>query len=88
MLTSLHENVIDGDKEKPVCVIDYNSNMGGVDRVDMLLSSIESVRKTIKWYKKVFFSSFGLVNFELPLSVQGENRRNPTIVDVSEKTGT
>ncbi|KAJ8946215.1 hypothetical protein NQ318_013026 [Aromia moschata] len=48
MLTSFHDTVMDGDKEKPVCVIDYNSNMGGVDRVDMLLSSIESVRKTMK----------------------------------------
>ncbi|KAJ8949848.1 hypothetical protein NQ314_008105 [Rhamnusium bicolor] len=29
--------------------------MGGVDKVDMLLSSTECVRKTVKWYKKVFF---------------------------------
>lgn len=29
--------------------------MGAVDKTDMLLSVAESVRKTIKWYKKVFF---------------------------------
>lgn len=40
---------------KPKCIIDYNANMGAVDRTDMLQSSIESVRKSIKWYKKVFF---------------------------------
>jgi hypothetical protein len=29
--------------------------MGAVDRGDMMLSSVECVRKTIKWYKKLFF---------------------------------
>lgn len=42
-------------KYKPKCVLDYNDHMGAVDRTDMLQSSIESVRKTVKWYKKVFF---------------------------------
>ncbi|KAJ8968637.1 hypothetical protein NQ314_002197 [Rhamnusium bicolor] len=40
---------------KPSCIIDYNENMGAVDKTDMLLSSVESVRKTVKWYKKLFF---------------------------------
>jgi hypothetical protein len=29
--------------------------MGAVDRSDMMISSIESVRKSFKWYKKFFF---------------------------------
>jgi hypothetical protein len=29
--------------------------MAAVDKTDMLQSSIESIRKTVKWYKKVFF---------------------------------
>lgn len=40
---------------KPIVILNHNKNMGGVDLTDMLLSSTESVRKTIKWYKKVFF---------------------------------
>lgn len=40
-------------KRKPSCVQDYNCNMGAVDRVDMILSTINSVRKTVKWYKKL-----------------------------------
>ncbi|XP_050316027.1 piggyBac transposable element-derived protein 4-like [Anthonomus grandis grandis] len=40
---------------KPVCVLNYIENMGAVDRSDMLLSSVECVRKTVKWYKKLFF---------------------------------
>ncbi|CAG5133117.1 unnamed protein product [Candidula unifasciata] len=39
---------------KPKSVVDYNKCMGSVDRTDMLLSSIESIRKTVKWYKKLF----------------------------------
>lgn len=42
-------------KKKPSCIVDYNSNMGAVDRVDMILSTLNSLRKTIKWYKKLFF---------------------------------
>lgn len=40
---------------KPQCVVDYNANMGAVDHSDMLLSSVASVRKSVKWYKKFFF---------------------------------
>lgn len=64
MLTTLHSNNMkDSGKKtkqnvsilKPECVLDYNCNMGAVDRTDMLLSTTESVRKSIKWYKKLFF---------------------------------
>lgn len=33
------------NKKKPSCVADYNSNIGTVDRVDMILSTLKSVRK-------------------------------------------
>lgn len=39
---------------KPTCVVDYNKNMGGVDMVDQQLHMVQTVRKTYKWYKKVF----------------------------------
>jgi hypothetical protein len=38
---------------KPDCVIDYKY-IGAVDRSDMI-SSVECVRKSFKWYKKFFF---------------------------------
>lgn len=41
--------------KKPLSVLKYNENMGAIDKTDMLLSSIECVRKTVKWYKKLFF---------------------------------
>ena len=40
---------------KPECVVDYNENMGSVDKVDMQISFVASARKSIKWYKKFFF---------------------------------
>ncbi|KAL6419035.1 hypothetical protein ACFW04_014103 [Cataglyphis niger] len=46
-------------KKKPSCIVDYNSNMGAVDRVDMILSTLNSLRKTIKWYKKIIFPLLG-----------------------------
>lgn len=64
MLSTLHSNDMkstgkktkeDVPIEKPNCIVDYNANMGAVDRTDMLLSTTESVRKSIKWYKKLFF---------------------------------
>lgn len=40
---------------KPECVLDYNQNMRLVDKSDAMISSIECARKTLKWYKKLFF---------------------------------
>lgn len=42
------------DKQKPSCILNYNENMGTIGKTNMLLNSTESVRKTIKWYKKVY----------------------------------
>ena len=49
---------------KTKCVSNYNHYMGAVDKTDMMLSSIELVRKSIKWYKKFFFHmvDLGLLN--------------------------
>ncbi|KAJ8945520.1 hypothetical protein NQ314_009195, partial [Rhamnusium bicolor] len=40
--------------KKPLCVVKYNKRMGAADKSDMMISSIECVRKSMKWYKKVF----------------------------------
>ena len=38
---------------KPSMVKSYNTHMGGVDRTDQQLHSIQALRKTYKWYKKL-----------------------------------
>jgi hypothetical protein len=42
-------------KSIPKCISDYNLNVGTVDKVDMQLSFFECPRKSLKWYKKIFF---------------------------------
>ena len=43
------------ETQKPVCVIDYNHNMGGVDLKDQLLHMYLVERKKMtKWYMKLF----------------------------------
>lgn len=43
------------DQKKPTCVQDYNRFMGGVYNIDMVISTIECIRKSYKWYKKFVF---------------------------------
>ncbi|CAK9803074.1 PiggyBac transposable element-derived protein 4 [Anthophora quadrimaculata] len=40
---------------KPDCGIDYTQNMRMIDKCDMQLAIVECVRKSVKWYKKLFF---------------------------------
>lgn len=40
---------------KPSSVLVYNSKMGGVDSVDQIIKPYESIRKSYKWYQKVYF---------------------------------
>ena len=40
---------------KPQVVVDYNTGMKGVDLSDQLAKSYPSSRKSLKWYKKIFF---------------------------------
>ena len=63
MLSTMHSSSMEdtgkNDKsgnpiEKPSCVMDYNRGKCGVDLSDQLASSHRSVRKSIKWYKKIF----------------------------------
>lgn len=35
---------------KPVCVLDYNNSIGAVDKVDMVISTVNSTRKSLKYY--------------------------------------
>lgn len=62
-LTTLHSDIMrptgkqdrhTKQVQKPHCVIDYSKNMGVVDRTDMMITSIECVWKSLKWYRKFF----------------------------------
>ena len=40
--------------QKPTCIISYNHNISGVDMMDQQLEGIDALRKSYKWYKKLF----------------------------------
>lgn len=46
------------DIEKPDIILDYNQNKTGVDRADQMYSYYPFQRKTLKWWKKLFFHLF------------------------------
>ena len=50
----------DIDVQKPEAVLDYNKHMGAVDRSDQMLQYQAFRRRTLKWWKKVFFHLFNL----------------------------
>jgi hypothetical protein len=63
VLSTVHSNTVratnkrdkDGQPvKKPKCVIDYNQHMGGVDKIDQQLHQLLTMRKSYKWYKKIF----------------------------------
>jgi hypothetical protein len=68
-LTTAHEDVLveaalsrgTHRKIKPAAVLPYNKYKTGVDRSDQMLSYYSFERKTIKWWKKLFFYLFDLV---------------------------
>ena len=49
---------------KPTAIIDYVKKMGGVDVSDQIIQYYTILRKTVKWWKKMFFHllSLALVN--------------------------
>ena len=53
---------------KPKAIHDYNQNMGGVDKNDAMIGNYSCIRKTYKWYTKVFFIISWRRVFSMPLS--------------------
>lgn len=41
--------------QRPRCIVDYDKYMGAVDRCDQMISYPAFKRRTLKWWKKVFF---------------------------------
>ncbi|XP_060553598.1 piggyBac transposable element-derived protein 4-like [Ruditapes philippinarum] len=70
MISSIHEasmsvlNKVDQKTNnlvmKPTCVVDYCRLMGGVDLSDQIHQYYSCLRKTSKWYKKLFFHLLNL----------------------------
>ena len=67
-------------KSKPIAVQEYNDYMSGVDKSDQLLRYYSMNRKTVKWWKKLFFHllQLSLVNAQKLYNIHRENQNlNP-----------
>ena len=47
---NLHKEIM-----KPVCVLDYTKHMGATDRSDQYCATYSFIRKSLKWWTKLFF---------------------------------
>ena len=58
MLSTAHTSKMTQQKNrkttKPKMIVEYNKHMGAVNKCDMQLSFTETIRKCMKWYKKLF----------------------------------
>lgn len=67
MLTTVHNHeMVEVAKprstvQKPKAVVDYNKQMGPVDRSDMMISFNDSTRKMTKWYRKLFLHIMDII---------------------------
>jgi hypothetical protein len=47
--------------KKPISVIKFNEHMSGIDRQDQMTSYYPFERKTIRWYKKNWYTLYTFV---------------------------
>ena len=66
---------------KPSMVKDYNSHMGGVDKVDQQLHGLHTLRKSYKWYKKLAFHLISQVALNAHKVYQMETGSTDTFLD-------
>lgn len=93
MLTTLHTNsMVDTGKrdhrtgasiKKPACVLEYTQKMRLVDKADMLISNIQCVRKSLKWYKKLFFHLLDMAILNSYYMYLVKTGRKPPLLDFS-----
>ena len=93
MITSIHENkVITTDKrdhrtgeqiQKPAAVQDYTMKMRIVDKADMLISCVECLRKSVKWYKKLFFHIVDMARLNAYYMYLVKTGNRPPLLDFS-----
>ena len=59
------------DVDRPKMITDYNENMGGVDLMDQLLVYYAIGRKSIKWYKRIYWRivDIAIVNAQILHSI-------------------
>ncbi|CAK9813141.1 PiggyBac transposable element-derived protein 4 [Anthophora plagiata] len=71
--------------QKPVCVLDYNNSMGTVDKADMVISTVNSTRKSLKWHRKFFFHLLNVCVWNAYCLYKHRTKKNHTHDQISFK---
>jgi hypothetical protein len=58
---------------KPSMVVNYNKNMGGVDRSDQMISYTNSIVKSFKWWEKVIFHVLAIAVLDAYILFKSQN---------------
>ena len=68
----------EGKMPKPLVIVDYNKHMGLVNKSDMQLSFNDTTRRSLNWYKKLFFRLIDLTIYNSYLLYKYVHQ-NPTL---------
>lgn len=80
-VTRIRKKGVSETYEKPKVIIEYTKFMGGVDRADHYCGSYAFSRKTLKWYRKLFFwiLEVAIVNSFHLHTIDKKERNIPTL---------
>jgi Transposase IS4 len=67
------------DIQKPTVIIDYTAQMGAVDHANQMAASYNFARKSLKWWRKMFFWSLELavINSYILFNITQERTQMP-----------
>ena len=68
---------------QPAIVKDYNSYMSGVDKSDQLIGKYNSLRKTTKFWKTLFFHFLDIARVNSYIMFQQWRQDNPTMAELN-----
>ena len=68
--------------KKPKAIYEYNKNMDLVDKCNMQVSFTKTVRKTLKWYKKLFFHFLVLTIYNCYVLYKITTGKKPSVVQI------
>ena len=72
-------------KTKPKCVLDYNEHMSGIDKADQMMAYYSTPRKTIRWYRKIFFHLVDLSVWNACYLYNFHQNKNIRLLEFREK---
>ena len=73
---------------QPLLVKDYNKHMSGVDKSDQYISRYETLRKTHRWWKTLFFHMLDVARVNSFLLFQDLRKKNPHVKQLNRKKAT